>query len=87
MAEYPATIARRVEYEMEIKKSRFITHLEPVSSVAEADEFIAGIRKQYWDARHNCVAMVTGVTGDQARSSDDGTPAVPLGSPSSEERA
>ena len=79
--DYPATIARRVEHEMEIKKSRFITHLQPVSSVAEADEFIAGIRKQYWDARHNCVAMVTGVTGDQARSSDDGEPSGTAGVP------
>lgn len=81
MAEYPATIARRVEHEIEIKKSRFITHLEPVGSVAEADEFIAGIRKQFWDARHNCVAMVTGVTGDQARSSDDGEPSGTAGVP------
>src|SRR5690606_13633183 len=81
MADYPATIARRVEYEMEIKKSRFITHLEPVGPVAEADEFIAGIRKTYWDARHNCVAMVTGVTGDQARSSDDGEPSGTAGVP------
>jgi uncharacterized YigZ family protein len=81
MADYPATIARRVEHEIEIKRSRFITHLEPVGSVAEADEFIAGIRKRYWDARHNCVAMVTGVTGDQARSSDDGEPSGTAGVP------
>lgn len=81
MAEYPATIARRVEHEIEIKKSRFITHLEPVGSVAEADEFIAGVRKTYWDARHNCVAMVTGVRGDQARSSDDGEPSGTAGVP------
>ena len=79
--EYPATIARRVEHEIEIKRSRFITHLEPVGSVAEADEFIARIRKQYWDARHNCVAMVTGVRGDQARSSDDGEPSGTAGVP------
>ncbi|GGF48443.1 IMPACT family member YvyE [Microbacterium sorbitolivorans] len=81
MADYPATIARRVEHEIEIKKSRFITHLEPVGSVAEADEFIAEIRKRFWDARHNCVAMITGATGDQARSSDDGEPSGTAGVP------
>jgi len=81
MAEYPATIARRVEHEIEIKRSRFITHLEPVGSVAEADAFIAEMRRRFWDARHNCVAMVTGVTGEQARSSDDGEPSGTAGVP------
>jgi len=81
MAEYPATIARRVVHETEIKKSRFITHLEPVASVAEADAFIADVRKRHWDARHHCVAMITGVTGDQARSSDDGEPSGTAGVP------
>ena len=81
MPEYPATIARRVVHEIEIKRSRFITHLEPVTSVAEADAFIAEIRKKHWDARHNCVAMITGVTGDQARSSDDGEPSGTAGVP------
>lgn len=81
MAEYPATIARRVEHEIEIKRSRFITHVEPVGSVAEADAFIAETRKRFWDARHNCVAMITGVSGDQARSSDDGEPSGTAGIP------
>lgn len=81
MAEYPATIERRVEHEIEIKRSRFITHLQPVASVDEAEAFIAEIRKQYWDARHNCIAMVTGATGDQARSSDDGEPSGTAGVP------
>lgn len=81
MPEYPATIAAPVEYELVIKKSRFITHLRPVTSVADADAEIAAIRKQYWDARHNCVAMVTGVQGDQARSSDDGEPSGTAGVP------
>ena len=81
MPEYPATIARRVVHEIEIKRSRFITYLAPVTSVAEADAFIAEVRKKHWDARHNCVAMITGVTGDQARSSDDGEPSGTAGVP------
>jgi uncharacterized YigZ family protein len=78
---YPDTIAAPVTHELIIRKSRFIAHLAPVSSVAEAEQVIAGIRKRYWDARHNCVAMVTGLTADQARSSDDGEPAGTAGAP------
>lgn len=54
--DYPATIGERVDHEFEIKRSRFICHLQPVASVADADAFIAAIRKEFWDARHNCVA-------------------------------
>ena len=78
---YPDTIAAPVTRELVVKKSRFIAHLVPVRSVAEADEVIGSIRRQYWDARHNCTAMVTGVTGDQARSSDDGEPSGTAGIP------
>ena len=78
---YPDTIADPVTRELVVKKSRFIAHLVPVRSVAEADEVIASVRRQYWDARHNCTAMVTGLTGDQARSSDDGEPSGTAGIP------
>jgi len=78
---YPDTIAAPVTRELVVKKSRFIAHLVPVRSVAEADEVIASVRRQYWDARHNCTAMVTGLNGDQARSSDDGEPSGTAGIP------
>ncbi len=78
---YPATIAAAVEHEIVIKKSRFIARVEPVGSVEEADAVIAGIRKRFWDARHNCSAMVTGLLGDQARSNDDGEPSGTAGIP------
>ncbi|WP_040162793.1 IMPACT family protein [Microbacterium gorillae] len=78
---YPATIAAPVSGELEIKRSRFLTHVHPVSSVADADAVIADVRKRYWDARHNCVAMVTGLLGDQTRSSDDGEPSGTAGVP------
>ncbi|QBR75130.1 YigZ family protein [Microbacterium sediminis] len=82
MAEaFPATIAARMDHELEIRKSRFLCHLQPVASVAEADAFIAAMRKEFWDARHNCTAMITGVRGDQARSSDDGEPSGTAGVP------
>lgn len=78
---YPATIAAPVEHELVIKKSRFIATVEPVGSVEDADAVIARLRKQWWDARHNCTAMVTGLLGDQARSSDDGEPSGTAGVP------
>lgn len=78
---YPTTIAAGVEHEFVERKSRFIARVEPVSSVAEADAIIAAERKRWWDARHHCSAMVTGLLGDQARSSDDGEPSGTAGVP------
>lgn len=78
---YPATIAAPVQHELVIRKSRFIARIEPVGSVAEADAVIVRVRKQWWDAGHNCSAMVTGLLGDQARSSDDGEPSGTAGVP------
>ncbi|MFK3677476.1 IMPACT family protein [Microbacterium sp. NPDC090218] len=78
---YPATIAAAVEHETVIRKSRFVTRIEPVASVEEAEAVIAVIRKRAWDANHNCTAMVTGLLGDQARSSDDGEPSGTAGIP------
>lgn len=79
--DYPATIAAPVEHEIVIRKSRFIARVEPVGSVADAEAVIARVRKQWWDARHNCSAMITGLLGDQARSSDDGEPSGTAGIP------
>ncbi|OII10397.1 YigZ family protein [Curtobacterium sp. MCBA15_009] len=78
---FPATIAGSVEHEIVISKSRFITTVAPAPDVAEAEAVIADVKRRYWDARHNCTAMVTGVLGDQARSSDDGEPSGTAGVP------
>ena len=78
---FPSTIAATVEHEIVVTKSRFITTVAPVSDVAEADRVIADLRRRRWDARHHCTAMVTGVLGDQARSSDDGEPGGTAGVP------
>lgn len=63
------------------KKSRFIAHVQSVSSVEEAQDFIEGIRKQYWDARHNCYAFSVGVENPVTRFSDDGEPGGTAGKP------
>jgi len=79
--ELPGTLARPVDHETVVKKSRFLAYLAPAGSVAEADDVIARRRKELWDARHHCVAMVLGTHADQARSSDDGEPGGTAGVP------
>ncbi len=81
MTSYPSTIARAVDHELVIKKSRFIAHISPVASAEDADAVIAAVKKRAWDARHNCSAQVTGALGDRARSSDDGEPSGTAGIP------
>ncbi len=80
-AALPSTIAAAVDHELVIKKSRFLAHLAPVSSVAEADAVVARVRKESWDARHHCVALVVGPHAEQQRSTDDGEPSGTAGVP------
>ena len=77
----PSTVARPVEHELVVKKSRFITLLHPVTTVAAAEAVIARVRKEHWDARHHCTALVVGTHADQQRSSDDGEPSGTAGIP------
>ena len=48
------------EGELIEKKSRFIATVKPVDSEDAALEFIAGLKKKYWNATHNCFAFVIG---------------------------
>lgn len=63
------------------KKSRFIATVRPVQTEAEATAFIEEIKKQYWDARHNCSAFVIGKNNEITRCSDDGEPSGTAGRP------
>lgn len=63
------------------KKSRFIAHVQSVHSEEEALEFLEGIRKKYWDARHHCYAYVIGERSQTQRCSDDGEPSGTAGKP------
>ena len=76
-----STLVGETVHEIVIKKSRFITRLAHVSSPEEAEAVIAAVRKEHWDARHNCVALVVGPAGEQQRSSDDGEPSGTAGVP------
>ncbi len=63
------------------KKSRFIAQVFPVKTEEEAAEFIGQVKKEYWDARHNCYAFVLGQGGEITRCSDDGEPSGTAGRP------
>lgn len=78
---YPSSVAAPVEHELVEKKSRFLTRIQPVSTVAEAEAVVAARRKEFWDARHHCVALIVGTEADQQRSTDDGEPSGTAGVP------
>lgn len=63
------------------KKSRFIAHIYCIRNEEEALERIEAVRKQYWDARHNCYAYITGENSGVQRYSDDGEPGGTAGKP------
>ena len=61
--------------------SRFIALAYPVETEEEVKAIVAGLRKQYHDARHHCYAYRLGYKGDVFRSSDDGEPSGSAGRP------
>ena len=63
------------------KKSRFIATVRSVETEQEAAAFIEEMKKKYWDARHNCSALVIGSRGELTRCSDDGEPSGTAGKP------
>ncbi|MFD5824990.1 YigZ family protein [Lentzea sp. NPDC060358] len=71
-------IRRDGTHEIEIQRSRFLCHVARVTTDAEASEFFARVRKEHWQATHNCTAFRTAGT---QRSSDDGEPAGTAGVP------
>ena len=73
------TISRDYRNEIVIEKSRFICSLKKVASEAEAQDFIKAIKKEFWDATHNCSAYI--VDDLAQRSSDDGEPSGTAGRP------
>lgn len=67
------------ETEFTEKRSRFIGHLLPVETEEQAREFIAQMKKKYYDARHNCWCYLIG--SDTLRYGDDGEPQGTAGQP------
>lgn len=61
------------------KKSRFIGRVWPVDTEAEALEKIQQMKKQHYDATHNCWAYI--IKDGPMRFSDDGEPGGTAGNP------
>lgn len=61
--------------------SRFIALAYPVETEEEIKSIVAGLRKEYHDARHHCYAYRLGYKGDLWRASDDGEPSGSAGRP------
>ncbi len=75
------TVFKKAGAETEEKKSRFIASVKPVSSEAEALEFINEIKTRYWDASHNVYSYYIGGNNIIQRFSDDGEPSGTAGMP------
>ncbi|MCU1518609.1 MAG: Xaa-Pro dipeptidase [Pseudarthrobacter sp.] len=68
-------------HEIEIKRSRFITVLRRAGTEETARDLVAGLRREFHDARHHCSAFVLGPDRDIQRSNDDGEPSGTAGIP------
>ena len=68
-------------HELEIKRSRFITVLRRAATEDEARDLVAGLRREFHDARHHCSAFIIGPDRGIQRSSDDGEPSGTAGMP------
>ena len=70
---------QEAESEFVEKRSRFIGHVWPVDSEDQAQELLRRVKKQHYDARHNCWCYLLG--GSVVRYSDDGEPQGTAGQP------
>ena len=75
------TVCRAATIEFTVNKSRFIGRCFPLKSEEEALCALAGIKKEHWDATHNCYAYALGPFFETARFSDDGEPGGTAGLP------
>ncbi len=74
---------RAQKFELDIKRSRFITSVVPVQGKESAKAALVEVRNTWPDANHHCWAMVAGKPNDvfQQDQSDDGEPRGTAGKP------
>ena len=70
---------QEAESEFVEKRSRFIGHIWPVDSEDQAQELLRRVKKQHYDARHNCWCYL--IRDGAVRYSDDGEPQGTAGQP------
>lgn len=75
------TIKDYTRHEIVIEKSRFICTLKRVKTEEEAKQFIQDIRKEHYNATHNCTAYIVGEDRMHQKSNDDGEPSGTAGIP------
>jgi uncharacterized YigZ family protein len=75
------TVSLKGEHEIVIQKSRFIAHVARVETEEAAQNFIAEIKKQHWNATHNCSAYLIGEHDQIQKANDDGEPSGTAGVP------
>lgn len=75
------TIRARERAELKVKGSRFIASVAPITTKDDALAFIDDLRKEFFDATHNCFAYRLGKNGLQFRTADDGEPNGTAGKP------
>lgn len=81
MPTHYSVIARGVDAETEVRKSRFLARLRRVTDEEQARTVIEETRREHRTANHHCTAFVLGPTAQTARSSDDGEPTGTAGVP------
>ncbi len=75
------TVQGEMRGETKIQGSRFIATIFPVTAKGEADIFLERVRKEFWNATHNCFAYRIGMGEDIFRFNDDGEPNGSAGKP------
>lgn len=75
------TVKQSGEHEIVIQKSRFIAHVMRAETEQAAQEFIGAIKKQHWNATHNCSAYLIGEHDQIQKANDDGEPSGTAGVP------
>ncbi len=75
------TVKGHGEHEIVIQKSRFICHVKRATTEQEAQKFIQDIKKQHWNATHNCSAYLVGERDQFQKANDDGEPSGTAGVP------
>lgn len=75
------TVKHFGQNEIVIQRSRFIAHIDRVTSEEAAQQFIDKIKKQHWNANHNCSAYMIGENDQIQKANDDGEPTGTAGVP------
>lgn len=75
------TVKMAGTHEINIQKSRFIAHVKRAETEEEAQAFIQEIKKEHWNATHNCSAYMIGENDQIQKANDDGEPSGTAGVP------